>query len=104
LSLQARIINLIAGITDPMVRIDVASTVNYLFSVYTDGTISESEARNALREVCTDVVSVMYPEFTEEEIRKRVALMVDEFMRAFKLESTMRRMLSRFRPRAGLPI
>jgi len=96
--------NLIAGITDPMVRIDVASTINYLFSIYTDGTIREGEARNALREVCTDVVSVLYPEFTEEEVRKRVASMVNEFMRAFKLESTVRRMLSRVRPRAGLPI
>jgi len=96
--------NLIAGITDPMVRIDVASTINYLFAIYTDGTINEGEARNALREVCTDVVYVLYPEFTEEEIRKRVASMVEGFMRAFKLESTVRRMLSRFRPRAGLPI
>jgi len=96
--------NLIAGITDPTVRIDVASTINYIFTIYSDGTIPEGEAKNALREVCMDVVSAMYPEFTEEEIRKRVTSMVEDFMRAFKLESTVRRMLSRFRPRAGLPI
>jgi len=104
LSLQVRIINLIAGITDPTVRIDVASTINYLFTIYADGIIEEREARNELRDVCTDVVSMLYPEFTEEEIRKRVASMVDEFMRAFKLESTVRRMMARFRPRAGLPL
>jgi len=96
--------NLIAGITDPMVRIDVASTINYLFSVYADGTAKEAEVRGALREICTDVASVVYPEFTEEEVRKRVRVMVEEFMRAFKLESTVRRMLGRFRPRYGLPI
>jgi len=104
MSLQARIIHLITGIADPAVRIDVASTINYLFTIYMDGTISEAEARDALRDVCMIVVSATYPEFTEQEIRKRVDSMVDEFMRAFKLESTMRRMFSRFRPRAGLPI
>jgi len=51
-----------------------------------------------------DVISALYPELTEEEVRKKVSSMVEEFMRAFKLESTMRRMLSRFRPRYGLPI
>jgi len=104
MSLQARIVNLIAGIIDPTVRIDVASTINYLFAVYADGSLEENEVRNALREVCMDVISALYPELTEEEVRKKVSSMVEEFMRAFKLESTMRRMLSRFRPRYGLPI
>jgi len=39
MSLQARIVNLIAGIIDPTVRIDVASTINYLFAVYADGSL-----------------------------------------------------------------
>jgi len=103
-SLQVRIINLISGITDPAVRMDVASTINYLFTIFSDGTINETEARNAVREVCMDVVSVMYPEFTKKEIRSRVDTMVEEFMRAFKLESTVRRMFGRFRPRYGLPM
>jgi len=104
LSLQAKILNLIAGVTDPTVRIDVASTINYVFGIYVDGTIDEREARNALRDICMDVVSATYPELTEEEVRKKVSSMVEEFMRAFKLESSMRRMLGRFRPRYGLPL
>jgi len=103
-SLQARIINLISGITDPALRIDVASTINYLFTVFSDGTINETEARNSVREVCMNVISVIYPEFTEEEVRRRVDTMVEEFMRAFKLESTVRRMFGRYRPRYGLPM
>jgi len=104
LSLQAKILKLIAGVTDPTVRIDVASTINYVFGIYVDGTIDEREARNALRDICMDVVSATYPELTEEEVRKKVSSMVEEFMRAFKLESSMRRMLGRFRPRYGLPL
>jgi len=104
LSLQAKILNLIAGVADPTVRIDVASTINYVFGIYVDGTIDEREARNALRDICMDVVSATYPELTEEEVRKKVSSMVEEFMRAFKLESSMRRMLGRFRPRYGLPL
>jgi len=104
LSVQAKILNLLSGITDPTVRMDIASTVNYLFSIYSGGHANEDEIRNSLYEVCLDVISVTHPELIEEEVRKKSRTMVEEFMRAFKLESTMRRMFSRFRPRTGLPI
>jgi len=104
LSVQAKIMNLLSGITDPTVRVDIASTVNYLFSVYSGGHANEDEIRDCLYEVCLDVISVTHPELIEEEVRKKSRTLVEEFIRAFRLESTRRRMLSRFRGRVGLPI
>jgi len=83
---------------------DVASTINYLFSLYRDGHANENEVRDDLYSVCLDVVGIMHPELTEEEVRKKSRTMVEEFIRAFRLESTTRRMMSRFRGRVGLPI
>ena len=104
MSLQAKILNLIGGITDPSTRMYVASTINYFFSLYSSGHANEDEIRDALYEVCLDVVRATYPELTEEEVRKKSRTMVEEFMRAFKLESTMKRMLSRFGGRVRLPV
>ena len=103
MSLQAKILNLLSGINDPTVRMDVASTVNYLFNLYCGGHANESEIRDALYDVCLNVVRAMHPELTEEEVRKKSRTMVEEFIGAFKLESTRRRMFSRFRGRVSLP-
>jgi len=104
LSLQSKILNLLSGITDPTMRVDIASTINYLFSLYSSGAINEGEVKDSLYEICLDVISVMHPELLEEEVRKKSRVLVDEFIRAFRLESTMRRMLTRFRGRTGLPV
>ena len=97
MSLQAKIMNLIGGITDPTIRMDIASTINYLFQVYVSGGANESEIRDSLYEVCRDVISALYPDLVEEEVRKRSAKMAEEFIRVFRLESAYRRMASRFR-------
>jgi len=104
LSLQAQILNLLSGITDPTVRMDVASTINYLFSLYRDGHASEDQIRDDLYEVCLNVVGIMHPELTEEEVRKKSRTMVEQFIRAFRLESISRRAFARFRGATGLPV
>jgi len=103
MSLQAKILSLISGITDPTVRIDIASTINYLSQVWAGGGVSAQEIRSSLFEVCFDVVNGTHPELTEEEVRRIANDMADEFMRLFKIEALTRRMMARFRPRAGLP-
>jgi len=70
LSVQAKIMNLLSGITDPTVREDIASTINYFFSLYSSGTVKEDEIRNSLYEVCLDVVGTTHPELTEEEVKE----------------------------------
>jgi len=103
-SLQAKILSLISGITDPTMRIDIASTVNYLFQVWTGGGASEEEIRGSLFEVCRDVISGTHPDLTEEEVRGIANDMTNDFMRIFKVEALTRRMMARFRGRAGLPL
>jgi len=99
MSLARRITNLIAGVTDPMVRMDIASTINYLFSIYADGTAPEDRIRDALYEILMDVLTATKPELTIEEIRDKARILVDEFMSAFKLESLSRRIRTRYRIR-----
>jgi hypothetical protein len=58
----------------------------------------------ALRDVCLEVIPATHPELSEEEVRERAEALVEEFIRAFRLESASRRMLTRFRGRAVPPM
>ena len=94
MSLQAKILSLIADITDPAMRIDIASTINYIFSLYTTGHFKDDEIRNALRDIIRDVIAIVHPELTDEEIRKKTKDLVEDFMRAFRVESARRRLFA----------
>jgi hypothetical protein len=96
MSIQSKIMNLIGGVPDPTTRIDIASTINYLFSLYCTGGANETAIREALHEVCVDVITATYPELSQDEIKERSSLLTDEFIKAFRLEGTVKRMLSRF--------
>jgi hypothetical protein len=102
MSLQAKIMTLLSGISDPVVRIDIATTINYLFSVYASGRSNENEIRDALYDVLLDVVRATHPDLIEEDVRKKSANLADEFIRAFKLEATRSRVMARFRPSVSI--
>jgi len=68
MSLQAKILSLISGISDTVVRVDVASTINFLYEVYASGRAKGEEVRRELYAVCSDVVSGVHPELSEEEL------------------------------------
>jgi len=99
MSLQVKILNLISGMVDPTVRIGISSTINYLFQIFTSGTVREDDIRDSLYEVFIDVLKVKSPELTDEEVKKKARGMVEEFILAFRLESTARRTYARYRPR-----
>jgi len=103
LSLQAKILSLVAGIDDPWIRNGVASTIHYLFGVYSAGGVPEGKVRDALVDVCRDVIAYLHPELSKEEVEKNAATMADELMRVFRVEALSRRIMSRFRP-PSLPI
>lgn len=102
MSLQSKIVNLISGITDPTMRVDVASTINYFFSLYSTGRATEGELRDSLLEVCLDIIGFTHPELTQDEVKERSKILVEEIMRSFKVEGTVRRMMSRFRGKMAL--
>jgi len=99
----SKILNLIGPILDPTIRMNIASTIHFLFGMYCDGKASDEEIRGDLREICMDVLTVIYPEWDIEELRKRADILVDEFMSAFRLESVVRRMFGRRRWMATPP-
>jgi len=97
MSLQSKILDLISGITDPSDRIYISSTINYLLSVYASGNASEDAVRDALFDVCYNVLRVKMYDSPDEEVRKKAAMLSDEFIRLFGVESVLRRTMKRFK-------
>ena len=98
MSLQAKVVSLLSGIADPATRIDIASTIHYLFELYVTGGAREEDIRRSLVEICIDVLTYSRPELTFPERKEKAEQLADEFIRAFRIESLHRRMVSRFRP------
>jgi len=101
-SVRAKILNLLSGITDPLIRVDVASTINYLMDIYASGSAKEEEIKRSLFEICFDVIRATRPELIEEEAREEAKKLADELIGAFRMETLRRRVSVRFRAR-GLP-
>ena len=97
MSLQAKILNLLSGISDPGIRMEISKTIFYLYNVYVSGSVPEEEIRNDLREICTLVISEKEPTLSPDELKKKVDKMVDDLIRAFKLESMTRRTMLKFK-------
>jgi hypothetical protein len=104
MSLQNIILSIISGITDPSIRLDIATTINYIFGLYCDRSVGEDEIRKSLYEICHDVISYTSPELSGEALVNAVNMKVDELMRAFRLESLKRRTIAGLKPRYGLPL
>ena len=102
MSLEVKIHNLIADITDPSVRIDIASTLYYLADVYASGKANEDEIRDSLLDICATVIGLKEAGLTHDEIMKKARAMVEELMRAFRAETMRRRTLSRYSMRFRL--
>ena len=102
MSVRAKILNLLSGITDPAIRIDVSSTIFYLMDIYASGSAKEEEIKRALFEICFDVIRATRPDLIEEEARQEAQKQADELMSAFRMETLRRRVSASFRAR-GLP-
>jgi len=94
--------SLLSGILDPTTRVDIASTIQYIFDLYSSGRISDADAKNALYEICVEVLRATKPDLTDEEIKENAAELSEQFIKAFRIEGLRRRMLSQLRGK--LPI
>jgi len=95
--LNELILNLVAGIDDPGVRLDIANTIRYLYSVYMSKPELEPDIRDSLYEVAYTVVTMKFPFESEDERKKRAKKIADEIFQAFKMESMYIRSIKRFR-------
>lgn len=99
MSLQLKILNLISGITDPKIRIDVASTINFLYNVYVDGRAGEEEVLSDLHNICRDVLTYTYPLLGVDEIEAKSREMAEDFLREFKVEGLRQKIIRRLSSR-----
>lgn len=96
MSLQAKILTLLAGVNDPTLRLDVATTINYLLNVYISGNADEKEIYTSIYEVCKDVLTVKHPDLTSEEIEKIAKDFTNDFIALFRIQRVTRRSIIRF--------
>jgi hypothetical protein len=102
MSLTQKVLALISGIDDPRARIDIMSTINFLFDLYCDGRIGDEDLRSDLNDICSQIISITRPELTEEDVGRRVKVVVDELVKTMRIEGLRRRTIYRFR--TSIPI
>lgn len=103
MSLQTKILNLIGGITDPLHRMGISSTISFLYQAFASGSAREDEIRDTLYELFQDVLRFKNPELLDEEVKAKARELVEEFILAFRMESISRRVFAKFRPRLFRP-
>lgn len=88
--------HLIKDLTDPIMRIDVASTINFLSDLYNSGKISEQELAEDLTDVCTTVFKKTRPDLADVDLDELVKKEVEDFIRVIKLSGLRRRLSSKY--------
>lgn len=96
MSLQAKILNLLSGIDDPGIRIEISRTIYYLYNVYKNNIASEESIKNDLMEICLLIVQEKEPALSPEDQKKKAEKLANEILNAFKLETLTRRKLLRY--------
>jgi len=104
MSKRDKVLSLLGGITDPVMRVDIATTMDYLMDLFSSGGANEAQIRDSLFEICQTVISYTHPELTEEEVRKKSAVMANELVKSFKVETIRRRTMARLRIPPSPPI
>jgi len=94
MSVTQKVLALVSGLPSGKARMDVASTINFLFGLYMDGRINEDQLRNDLYDICREVISMSYPELLEDEVRKRASMVADDLVKAMKVEGMAKRKIS----------
>jgi len=97
MSLQALVLSLIDGITDPALRAEISSTIFFLAEVFESGKVSEKEIYNDLREIVSTVLDITQPDLFGEEKRKRVEELAKQLMTAIKARTLRTRLFRRRR-------
>jgi hypothetical protein len=97
MSLMQKVQALIAGIEDPKVRLDVASTIKFLSDLYGSGRANEEEVRSDLFDICADVIRMSNPALVEDEVRKRASIVADELFQTIRIELVMGRTMAKYR-------
>ena len=96
MGLWSKVNALISGIPDNRLRIEIASTINFLYNVYAQGGVNEDQLRGELKEICRTVVELSNPMLLPEDVNDRAEVLADELIRDMKIEALMHRVRVRF--------
>jgi len=95
MSLTQKVLALISGLDNPKARMDVASTINFLYDLFLDGRITEGQLKDDLYDICREVIAMSNPDLLEDEVRKRSAIVAEELVKTMKIEGLAKRTISR---------
>lgn len=90
-TVQQVILNLLSGIEDPEIRMEVSRTIMYLAYVYASGKVRDDEVYDAVFDVTLTLTKLRHPELDPKEQRKIAKQLADEVMEAFRLQSMFKR-------------
>lgn len=96
MSLQAKIFELIKDVPDPMMRIDVASTISFLADIYILHSADEDEIFKDLVDVCLTVINLTRPDLEENEKRDLAEKKARDLLTTIKMRGMTRRMASKY--------
>jgi len=96
MSLWVKINALVSGIPDNRVRLDIATTINYLYNVYTAGGINEEQLRSELVNICRDIIEMSNPLLAPEEVRKRAEIVADDLVKTMRIKALTDRVRARY--------
>lgn len=99
MSLNAKILNLLKGIDDPALRVEIAQTIRFLFEVYMSSDVEAQEIKNSLKELALTIINMKEPLLTEAEKRKKAEEIANDLWNTFKAEALFMVRFRRFRHR-----
>jgi len=97
MTLWSKIRSLISGIGDSRVRVDIASSINFLFDLFRHGQITEEQLKKELTNICRSVIEITNPLIPEDEVSMRAEVIADDLIRTMKVESIHYRVRARLR-------
>ena len=97
MSYHAVIMDLLSGIDDPGVRMEVTNSLYFLKNVFSTGKVPEDQIRDDIYDIVVDVLRLKMPMATEEEIDRTAKEYVEKIMQAIRLETLSTRLLQRRR-------
>jgi len=99
MSYQSIVLDLLSGIDDPALRMNISQTLYYLKGVFSTGRVPEDQIRDDIYDVVKTVLEFKNPFSSPDEIDKEAKQVVEKIMLAIKLETAP----SRFMERRPLP-
>lgn len=100
---QEKVIKLLDGITDPVLRANVSSTIFFLMDVFASGKVSEEEVKGDLLDVFKQILAYKHPEWPPPKVHDEAKKLLEDIISDFRLARMTRMVMGRARARTMPP-